>query len=66
MISLRLFDCPISPLTSRALVEGRQPVALTPTRLLRLSKDLPHDCNEQQQFLGFAGGKSIIAGRNAL
>ena len=31
MISLRLFDCPISPLTSRALREGRQPIALTPT-----------------------------------
>jgi hypothetical protein len=27
----------------RALLEGRQPIELTPTRLLRLSKDLPHD-----------------------
>ena len=34
-------------------LEGRQP--LTPTRLLRLSKDLPHDWSEQRQFLGFAG-----------
>jgi site-specific DNA recombinase len=37
----------------RALLEGRQPIALTPTRLLRLSKDLPHHWREQRQFLGF-------------
>jgi hypothetical protein len=47
------FDCPIWLLTSCALLKGRQP--LTPARLLRLSKDLPHDWNEQGQFLGFAG-----------
>ena len=38
-----------------ALLKGRQPIELTPTRLLRLSKDLPHDWIEQGQFLGFAG-----------
>jgi hypothetical protein len=27
---------------------------LTPTRLLRLSKNLPHDWKEQRRFLGFA------------
>jgi hypothetical protein len=26
-----------------ALLAGSQPIELTPTRLLRLSKDLPHD-----------------------
>jgi hypothetical protein len=38
----------------RALLKGRQPIELTPTRLLRLSKDLPHDWSEQRRFLGFA------------
>jgi hypothetical protein len=33
MISLRLFDCPISLLTSRALVKGRQPIALADSAL---------------------------------
>src|SRR5580700_3923769 len=33
---------------------GRQPIELTPTRLLRLSKDLPHDWSEQRHVLGFA------------
>jgi site-specific DNA recombinase len=37
----------------RALLEGRQPSELTPTRLLRPSKDLPHDWEEQRSFLGF-------------
>jgi site-specific DNA recombinase len=45
----------LAPDIVRALLEGRQPVELTPTRLLRLSKDLPHDWSEQGQFLGFAG-----------
>jgi site-specific DNA recombinase len=38
----------------RALLEGRQPIELTPTRLLRLSKDLPHDWSEQRHVLDFA------------
>jgi site-specific DNA recombinase len=38
----------------RALFEGRQPIELTPTRLLRLSKDLPHDWSEQRHVLDFA------------
>ena len=45
----------LAPDIVRALLEGRQPIELTPTRLLRLSKDLPHDWSVQGQFLGFAG-----------
>ena len=37
-----------------ALLAGRHPIELTPTRLLRLSKNLPHDWKEQRRFLGFA------------
>jgi site-specific DNA recombinase len=44
----------LAPDIVRALLEGRQPIALTPTRLLRLSKNLPHDWKEQRRFLGFA------------
>jgi site-specific DNA recombinase len=44
----------LAPDIIRALLAGQHPIALTPTRLLRLSKDLPHDWQEQRQFLGFA------------
>jgi site-specific DNA recombinase len=37
----------LAPGIVRALLGGRQPIELTPTRLLRLSKDLPHDWSEQ-------------------
>jgi site-specific DNA recombinase len=37
-----------------ALLAGRHPIELTPTRLLRLSKNLPHDWKKQRRFLGFA------------
>jgi len=43
----------LAPGIIRALLAGRHPIELTPTRLLRLSKDLPHDWQEQCQFLGF-------------
>ena len=43
----------LAPDIMRALLEGRQPIELTATRLLRLSKDLPHDWKEQRCFLGF-------------
>src|SRR5262249_8079656 len=46
--------CYLSPDIIRALLAGRHPIELTPTRLLRLSKDLPHDWLEQRHFLGFA------------
>jgi site-specific DNA recombinase len=44
----------LAPGIIRALLAGRHPIALTPTRLLRLSKDLPHDWQEQRHFLGCA------------
>jgi site-specific DNA recombinase len=44
----------LAPQIVTALVAGRQPIELTPTLLLRLSKDLPHDWQEQRRFLGFA------------
>jgi site-specific DNA recombinase len=44
----------LAPDIVRALLEGRQPIELTPIRLLRLSKNLPHDWEEQRRFLGFA------------
>jgi site-specific DNA recombinase len=44
----------LSPEVIRALLAGRRPIGLTPTRLLRLSKDLPHDWLEQRHFLGLA------------
>ena len=44
----------LGPEIVRALLAGSQSNALTPSRLLRLSKDLPHDWKEQRCFLGFA------------
>jgi site-specific DNA recombinase len=44
----------LAPDIVHALLEGRQPIELTPTRLLRLSKDLPHDWSEHRHVLGFA------------
>ena len=44
----------LAPETVGALLAGRHPIELTPTRLLRLSKNLPHDWKEQRHFLGFA------------
>ena len=44
----------LAPDIVRALLEGRQPIELTPRQLLRLSKDLPHDWSEQRHVLGFA------------
>jgi hypothetical protein len=44
----------LAPGIIRALLAGQHPIALTPTRLLRLSKDLPHDWQEQRRFHGFS------------
>ena len=44
----------LAPDIVRALLEGRQPIELTPTRLFRLSKNLPHDWSEQRHVLDFA------------
>jgi hypothetical protein len=55
----------LAPDIVRALLKGSQPIELTLTRLLRLSKDLPHEWSEQRHFLGFTDGRSIISGQNA-
>ncbi|PWB89702.1 recombinase family protein [Methylocystis sp. MitZ-2018] len=44
----------LAPDIIQAILAGRQPVELTPTRLLKLSRDLPHDWKGQRTFLGFA------------
>ncbi|MGC2221987.1 MAG: recombinase family protein, partial [Methylocella sp.] len=44
----------LAPEIVGALLAGRHPIELTPIRLLRLSKNLPHDRKEQRRFLGFA------------
>jgi DNA invertase Pin-like site-specific DNA recombinase len=44
----------LAPEILGALLAGRHPIELTPTWLLRLSKNLPHDWKEQRRFLGFA------------
>ena len=44
----------LHPEIVRALLVGSQSNALTPSQLLRLSKNLPHDWKEQRRFLGFA------------
>jgi site-specific DNA recombinase len=44
----------LAPEIVGALLAGRHPIELTPTRPLQLSKNLPHDWKEQHCFLGFA------------
>ena len=44
----------LAPEIVGALLAGRHPIELTPIRLLRLSKNLPHDWREQRRVLGFA------------
>jgi hypothetical protein len=44
----------LSPTIVRAILDGHQPVELTPTRLVALSRNLPHDWQEQWRLLGFA------------
>ena len=44
----------LGPEIVRALLAGSQSNALTPSRLLRLSKSLPHDWKKQRCFLCFA------------
>lgn len=43
----------LAPDIVRDCLEGRQPVDLSPTRLLKLGKDLPVDWTEQREYLGF-------------
>jgi hypothetical protein len=44
----------LSPEIVRAILVGQQPVELSATRLVKLSKDLPHDWRAQRQVLGLA------------
>ena len=44
----------LSPEIVRAILVGHQPIELTPTRLVMLSRNLPHDWQEQRRLLGFA------------
>ena len=44
----------LSPQIVRAILAGQHPVELTPTRLIELSKNLPHDWREQTRVLGFS------------
>jgi site-specific DNA recombinase len=44
----------LSPEIVRAIVTGEQPIELTPTRLVALSRNLPYDWQEQHRFLGFS------------
>jgi site-specific DNA recombinase len=44
----------LSPEIVRAILAGQRPVALTAARLIKLSRNLPHDWQEQRRLLGFA------------
>jgi site-specific DNA recombinase len=44
----------LSPAIVRAILVGQKPVELTSTRLVGLSRNLPHDWQEQWRLLGFA------------
>ena len=44
----------LSPEIVRAILMGQQPIELSATRLVKLSKDLPHDWRAQRQVLGFS------------
>ena len=57
--------CHLAPEIVGALLAGRHPIELTPTRLLRRSKNLPHDWKEQRRFLGFAAKFPSKSSRNA-
>ena len=42
----------LAPKIMRAILEGRQPLDLTPSRLVRLAKDLPLSWDDQHRLLG--------------
>ncbi len=44
----------LAPEIVRAILTGQQPVELSATRLVELSKDLPHDWQAQRHILGFS------------
>ena len=43
----------LSPEIVRGILAGQHPLELTPTRLVALSRNLPHDWREQRRVLGF-------------
>ncbi|MEQ1718873.1 MAG: recombinase family protein [Hyphomicrobium sp.] len=45
----------LSPRIVNDVLSGRQPIELSAKRLLRVSKDVPLDWDEQRAFLGFTG-----------
>ena len=55
----------LAPEIVGAILAGRQPVELTPTRLIGLCKDLPHDWRAQRTYLGFGRGLSARQVRKA-
>jgi hypothetical protein len=60
----------LAPDIVRALLEGGQPVELTPMRLLQLSKNLPHDwkghCHTDQVEAVFDRGEARLRHWNRL
>ena len=44
----------LAPEIVRAVLMGHQPVELSATRLVKVSKNLPHDWQAQREILGFA------------
>ncbi len=44
----------LSPEIVRVILMGQQPVEMSATRLVKASKDLPHDWQAQREMLGFA------------
>ena len=44
----------LSPDIVRAIPADQHPVELTPTRLITLSRGLPHNWQEQKRVLGFS------------
>ena len=43
----------LAPDIVKSILDGSQPIGLGVTRLLAMSKDLPHDWTQQRQMLGF-------------
>ena len=49
------------PHNRRAVLAGHQPVELTPTRLVALSRNLPHDWREQWRVLDLRPSETVSA-----
>ena len=55
----------LSPEIVRAILAGQQPIELTPSRLVVLSRNLPHDWQEQRQVLGLRQPDAALIPDNA-